>query len=51
MINGRQVGPLIEANQYDTLEVTVYNNLDVENTIHWHGKKSTSRFSTADIVV
>ncbi|KAK3669153.1 hypothetical protein LTR78_010966 [Recurvomyces mirabilis] len=37
LINGQQPGPLIEANQGDILEVTVFNDLDVENTIHWHG--------------
>ncbi|KAG9906297.1 hypothetical protein KCU81_g10042, partial [Aureobasidium melanogenum] len=36
LINDQQPGPLIEANQGDTLEVTVFNNLTVENTIHWH---------------
>lgn len=37
LINGQQSGPLIEADQGDTLEVNVFNDLDVENTIHWHG--------------
>lgn len=37
LINDQQTGPLIEATQGDILEVTVYNRLPVENTIHWHG--------------
>lgn len=44
LINGQQPGPLIEANQGDILEVTVFNNLDVENTIHWHGARITQTF-------
>lgn len=37
LVNGQHLGPLIEADQGDTLIVRVYNNLTVENTIHWHG--------------
>ncbi|KAI9825321.1 MAG: hypothetical protein M1819_000567 [Sarea resinae] len=37
LINGQQPGPLIEVEEDDILEVTVKNDLDVENTIHWHG--------------
>ena len=46
LINGQQPGPLIEANQGDTLEVTVFNDLDVENTIHWHGSCIIRDFSS-----
>ena len=48
LINGQQPGPLLEANQGDILEVTVFNNLSVENTIHWHGSciaQTCSRYS------
>lgn len=37
LINDQQPGPLIVADEGDVLEVTVRNDLDVENTIHWHG--------------
>lgn len=37
LINNQQTGPLIEADEGDILEVVVQNDLDVENTIHWHG--------------
>ena len=37
LINGQQPAPLIEANEDDTLEVFVKNELPVETTIHWHG--------------
>lgn len=46
LINGQQPGPLIEANQGDILEVTVFNDLDVENTIHWHGACITPDLSS-----
>merc|ERR1711959_698801 len=36
LINGQQPAPLIEANEDDTLEVFVKNELPVETTIHWH---------------
>lgn len=37
LINGQQPAPLIEADEDDTLEVFVKNDLPVETTIHWHG--------------
>ncbi|KAJ9634649.1 hypothetical protein H2199_008934 [Coniosporium tulheliwenetii] len=37
LINDRQPGPLIEAEEGDDIEVFVTNDLDVETTIHWHG--------------
>lgn len=37
LINNQQTGPLIEADEGDILEAVVQNDLDVENTIHWHG--------------
>lgn len=37
-INGQMPGPLIEANEGDTVVVTVQNDLvDESTTIHWHG--------------
>lgn len=38
-INGQFPGPLIEANQGDTLEITVRNSLDIPQSIHWHGMR------------
>lgn len=37
LINGQHPAPLIEAEEDDTLEVFVKNDLPVETTIHWHG--------------
>merc|ERR1711975_6376 len=37
IINGEHPAPLIEANEDDTLEVFVEDDLPVETTIHWHG--------------
>ncbi|RSH77255.1 laccase, multicopper oxidase, benzenediol:oxygen oxidorectuctase [Apiotrichum porosum] len=37
VINGQFPGPLIEANQGDTMQITVHNNLDIPQSIHWHG--------------
>ncbi|SCZ99530.1 BZ3500_MvSof-1268-A1-R1_Chr3-1g06069 [Microbotryum saponariae] len=37
LFNGRINGPLIEANQGDTIVVYVHNYLDVGTTVHWHG--------------
>merc|ERR1711977_795675 len=37
LINGEHPAPLIEANEDDTLEVFVEDDLPVETTIHWHG--------------
>lgn len=37
LVNGQHPGPLIEANEDDTLQVFVQNDLTVETTIHWHG--------------
>lgn len=38
LVNGRYPGPLIEAEEGDTIEVTVMNNLRGEGTtFHWHG--------------
>lgn len=36
-INGQMPGPLIEANEGDTIVVNVQNNLDDTTSIHWHG--------------
>ncbi|KAM0756473.1 hypothetical protein T439DRAFT_376655 [Meredithblackwellia eburnea MCA 4105] len=37
VVNGQVEGPLIEANQGDTLRINVTNNLDIGVTLHWHG--------------
>ncbi|KAK9243442.1 multicopper oxidase-domain-containing protein [Lipomyces tetrasporus] len=37
LVNGQQPGPLIEADEGDTISATVYNNLEVPMTIHFHG--------------
>lgn len=39
VINGQFPAPLIEANQGDTLEITVTNNLDIPQSLHWHGMR------------
>ncbi|GFZ52064.1 hypothetical protein JCM24511_09836 [Saitozyma sp. JCM 24511] len=36
-VNGQYPGPLIEANEGDTIIVHVTNHLDVGQGIHWHG--------------
>jgi len=38
LINGQQPGPLIDVDEGDDLDIFVQNDLDVEATIHWHGK-------------
>lgn len=38
-INNQYPGPLIEANQGDTLVITVHNGLDIPQSIHWHGMR------------
>ena len=38
LINGSYPGPTIRAQENDTMEITVVNNLNSEaTTIHWHG--------------
>ncbi|KAM0750907.1 hypothetical protein T439DRAFT_314292 [Meredithblackwellia eburnea MCA 4105] len=37
VVNGQAEGPLIEANQGDTMQIRVTNNLDTGVAIHWHG--------------
>ncbi|KAL8286672.1 hypothetical protein RQP46_004200 [Phenoliferia psychrophenolica] len=37
VVNGQYPGPLIEANQGDTIVVKVQNNLVNGTSIHWHG--------------
>lgn len=37
VINNQFPGPLIEANKGDTIVVHVHNQLDVPQSIHWHG--------------
>ncbi|KAL8276708.1 hypothetical protein RQP46_010887 [Phenoliferia psychrophenolica] len=37
LVNGMSPGPLIEATQGEILNVTVFNQLPSEVTIHWHG--------------
>ncbi|THW31058.1 hypothetical protein D6D22_10385 [Aureobasidium pullulans] len=37
LINNQQPAPHIEADEGDTLEIFVKNELAVETTIHWHG--------------
>lgn len=39
VINNQYPGPLIEANQGDTVVVHVNNGLDIPQTIHWHGMR------------
>ncbi|BEI84830.1 hypothetical protein CcaverHIS002_0502310 [Cutaneotrichosporon cavernicola] len=39
VINGQYPAPKIEANQGDTLEITVTNNLDIPQALHWHGMR------------
>ncbi|TXT15210.1 uncharacterized protein COLE_01403 [Cutaneotrichosporon oleaginosum] len=38
-INNQFPGPKIEANQGDTLEITVTNRLDIPQALHWHGMR------------
>ena len=40
LINDQLPGPLIDVEEGDELEVFVTNQLPVDNTIHWHGKKT-----------
>ncbi|KAK9353236.1 multicopper oxidase-domain-containing protein [Lipomyces doorenjongii] len=37
LVNGQHPGPLIEADEGDTISATVHNNLQVPMTIHFHG--------------
>lgn len=37
VINGQFPGPLIQANVGDTLAITVINDLDTPQSVHWHG--------------
>ncbi|GJE96135.1 multicopper oxidase [Phanerochaete sordida] len=37
VVNGQFPGPTIEANQGDTISVTVTNSMSTATTIHWHG--------------
>ncbi|QRV76916.1 Multicopper oxidase [Ceratobasidium sp. AG-Ba] len=37
VVNGQYPGPLIEANEGDTIIVNVQNDMSVGTTIHWHG--------------
>ncbi|THC91828.1 hypothetical protein EYZ11_008721 [Aspergillus tanneri] len=37
LINGLQPGPLIEADEGDSLEIFVKNDLPVDTSLHWHG--------------
>lgn len=37
VVNNQFPGPLIEANIGDTLEITVQNDLDIPQSVHWHG--------------
>src|SRR5690606_523315 len=37
LVNDSLPGPLIRANQGDTVVVRVHNRLDEGTTIHWHG--------------
>ncbi|QRV84926.1 Multicopper oxidase [Ceratobasidium sp. AG-Ba] len=37
VVNGQYPGPLIEANEGDTIVVNVQNDMSVGTTIHWHG--------------
>ncbi|KAK9234747.1 multicopper oxidase-domain-containing protein [Lipomyces kononenkoae] len=37
LVNNQHPGPLIEADEGDTISATVINNLLVPMTIHWHG--------------
>ncbi|KAJ8103654.1 multicopper oxidase-domain-containing protein [Lipomyces tetrasporus] len=37
LVNGQQPGPLIEADEGDTIITNVHNNLQVPITIHFHG--------------
>lgn len=37
VINNQFPGPLIEANRGDTIVVHVHNQLDIPQSIHWHG--------------
>ncbi|KAK4705860.1 hypothetical protein P7C70_g324, partial [Phenoliferia sp. Uapishka_3] len=39
VVNGQLDGPLIEANQGDTLQVRVQNNLNTGITLHWHVRR------------
>ncbi|KAJ3034587.1 hypothetical protein HDV00_004859 [Rhizophlyctis rosea] len=37
VINNQFPGPLIEANENDTIVVTIHNDLENATSIHWHG--------------
>lgn len=37
LVNGTSPGPMITCDEGDWLNVLVYNNLDVDITVHWHG--------------
>ncbi|KAG9076063.1 laccase, multicopper oxidase, benzenediol:oxygen oxidorectuctase, partial [Ceratobasidium sp. 370] len=37
VVNGQYPGPLIEANEGDTIVVNVQNDMSLGTTIHWHG--------------
>ncbi|KAL2871428.1 Cupredoxin [Aspergillus lucknowensis] len=37
LINGQLPGPLIEADEGDTLQILVKNDLPVDTALHWHG--------------
>ncbi|QRV84901.1 Multicopper oxidase [Ceratobasidium sp. AG-Ba] len=37
VVNGQYPGPMIEANEGDTVIVNVQNDMSVGTTIHWHG--------------
>lgn len=39
VINNQFPAPVIEANQGDTLEITVNNHLEMGQSIHWHGMR------------
>ncbi|KAG8775201.1 laccase, multicopper oxidase, benzenediol:oxygen oxidorectuctase [Ceratobasidium sp. 428] len=37
VVNGQYPGPMIEANEGDTIVVNVQNDMSLGTTIHWHG--------------
>lgn len=43
-VNGTMPGPPIEANRGDTLIITVFNQMPLATTVHWHGILQTGSY-------
>ena len=42
--NGSVPGPVLRVQQHSTLVVNVFNEGDLEDTVHWHGLRLDNRF-------